>query len=133
MVKIIVKKVGEKPVVKELDKDKMELEDMQSIVGGFIEAVYVGGGIDMWLNDSGKIDGLPINIALGSEDREILDTIHGDIFFASTTPEGDTVGLSDSQIVWINNNLDNGQWAISRGDDGDVVFVPVWVYNPTAS
>lgn len=129
--KIITKKVGEPAVVKELET--LELGDMQSLVGGWIEVLHVGGNIDMWLNDSGKIDNLPINIVLGSEDYEILDSIHGDIFFARSTPDGGTVGLTDSDIVWIQNNLDNGQFAVSRGNDGKIVFCPVWVYNPSAS
>ena len=131
MAKIIVKKVDSDPVV--VDVDKLELEDMQALVGRFIEALHVGGEIDMWLNDSGKINGLPVNLVLGSQDYEILDTIHGDIFFASSTPEGETVGLSDPQITWIKNNFESGEWAISRNGHGEVVFVPVWVYNPTAS
>ena len=76
---IIVKKVGEPHEVRTIET--LELEDMQELVGGLIECFHVGNGVDMWLNDMGKLIDLPLNIAIGSQDKRVLDTIHGDVFF----------------------------------------------------
>lgn len=127
---IIVKKVNEPSEVRTLEK--LELEDMQSMVGGYIECLHVGNGVDMWLNDEGKLHGLPVNIVLGSSDREILDTIQGDVFFASANDEGETIGLTDEQISWVNRKLDSGHFATAMTEHG-LEFVPVWVYAPMAS
>ncbi len=125
--KIIFKKVGMPAEVRELET--ITLDDMQNMVGGLIECFHVGNGVDMWLNDEGKLLPLPINLAIGSQDKEILDTIHGDVFFASGNDEGDTVGLSDEQIDWVNRQLDDAEFALSFTPDG-IEFVPVWVYAP---
>jgi hypothetical protein len=37
------------------------LDDYQSAVGGDIEALELSGGATMYLNDAGKLDGLPLN------------------------------------------------------------------------
>lgn len=125
--KIIFKKVGCPTEVREFDK--LELADMQNMVGGLIECFHVGNGVDMWLNDEGKLLPLPINLAIGSQDKEILDTIHGDVFFASGNGEGDTVGLSEEQINWVNKQFDEAEYALSFTENG-LEFVPVWVYAP---
>lgn len=122
---IIIKKVGEPHEVRTMEK--LELEDMQSMVGGYIECLHVGNGVDMWLNDEGKLYNLPVNLVLGTSDKQVLDTIHGDIFFASADDEGATVGLTVEQIDWIEDKLDTEYFA-ARTSDGRFDFVPVWIY-----
>ena len=128
--KIITKKVGYAEEVREIET--LELEDMQKMVGGLIECFHVGNGVDMWLNDEGKLLSLPVNIAIGSAEREILDTIHGDVFFASGNDEGETIGLTDEQIDWIHGKLESGDFAMAHTENG-LEFVPVWVYDRAAS
>ena len=127
---IVVKKVGEEAFVKEF-VNGMELEDMQSMVGGLIECVRVAEGIDLWVNDEGKIYNLPINFVLGTDDCRLLDTINGDVFFAGNNDHGESTGLTDGQITWIKNNLSNQ--CILSDDEGNMAVVPVWIYNPSAS
>ena len=124
---IIVKKVGEEPIVKEIEK--LELNDMQDMVGGLIECLHVGNGVDMWLNDCGKIWDMPINVLLGVEEpeRQIIDSIHGDIFFASGTDEGETVGLTDEQVGYVMRKFDDGNFCIVKHKN-NLDLVPVWVY-----
>ena len=54
------------------------LEEMQAIVGGYIEIVYLDNGQIMVVNEEGKINGLPLN-----ENASMLvgytDLIMGDV------------------------------------------------------
>ena len=74
------------------------LENMQEVVGGYIEAVYPFSSepVALVCNDEAKLMGLPLNRALRYEDtREIYDIIAGPCFicdcsgenFGSLTPE----------------------------------------------
>ncbi len=127
---IIIKKVGMPHELKVIES--LKLDDMQNMVGGYIECLHVGNGVDMWLNDSGKIFNLPINMVLGSEDREILDTIQGDVFFAGSDGYGETIGLSEEQVSWVKRKLESGDFAMAHTQNG-IEFVPIWVYAPHES
>ena len=74
------------------------LEDMQAVVGGYIQAIYPFSSepIALVYNDEGKLMGLPLNRALRYEDtQEVYDIISGPCFicdcsgedFGSLTPE----------------------------------------------
>ena len=41
--------------------ERPSLEEMQKIVGGYIERVTVKGG-EMWANEEGLLQGLPLNL-----------------------------------------------------------------------
>lgn len=130
MQKIIVKEAGKEPEIREVET--IEYQMMSDLVGGFIEHVDVGGEIDLWVNDEGKIYDLPLNFALGlQEKRQILDTIQGNVFFCGHDGE-DSTGLNDAQIKWIMNHFRNCDYTIFFDDTG-VNIVPVWDYNPSAT
>lgn len=109
--KIIIKRCNEPCYVAEVEK--LELEDMQSMVGGNIELIECNVGsaenpmyVDVWLNEEGKIREMPPNLALvahgGDKSSglfEWIDCLHGDLFFAASDSEGNTVGLSEEQIT----------------------------------
>lgn len=66
--------------------------------GSMIECVYVQElsehGIDLWLNEEGKVLGLKPNFMLfGGRDVAV-----GPVFFASVDDEGETIGLTDKQV-----------------------------------
>lgn len=126
---IVIKKAGEQHETKVIEK--LELEDMQAMVGGFIECMYVGNGVDLWLNDEGKIYDLPSNIVIGSQDKEVLDIVKGDVFFAGSDGE-DTVGLTDEQLKWVDGKLNSGAFALGKTEKG-LEFLPVWVYDANLS
>jgi hypothetical protein len=93
-IKVIVCKVGHDPIVETVDTD---LKTMQSLVGGYIECLQLDGsenrGIDLWCNEEGRISALPPN-------RKVFDQfIHGDFFIAAHDDEGETVGLTEREIV----------------------------------
>ena len=88
--RVLVKEVGKDAEVREIDSS---LESMQSIVGGYIEDMYIGKGIHLVCNEEGKIDGLQTNME--TENDEIV----GNVFFCATD-EGDYCSLTDEQIEY---------------------------------
>ena len=88
--RVLVKEAGKDAEVRDIDNS---LESMQSIVGGYIEDVYIGNGIHLVCNEEGKIDGLPTN--LETENVEIV----GNVFFCATD-DCDCCSLTDEQIEY---------------------------------
>lgn len=89
--KIVVKKVGQKPEAKEING---ELHEMQEIVGGYIECINIVENILCVCNEEGKLMGLTPNFAFGE------DIIVGDVFFC-VGGEEDFESLSDDQIEFL--------------------------------
>jgi len=64
------------------------LEELQAFVGGYIELVRIDGERNLWLNEEGKLDGLPLNVKATKLTHGIIaewDFIVGDVLVA--TPE----------------------------------------------
>ena len=60
-----------------------DLQSMQSIVGGYLEAVYpFEQPVALVCRESGKLDGLTLNRALRDSDGDIYDIIAGTFFIA---------------------------------------------------
>ena len=92
----------------------LELEDMQSLVGGLIQPVYMDD-IICWVDEEGKLKGKDVNVALTSSYMgEILDTLHGDIFFTNEE-EGDE-GLNSLQIQSLLERLNDGLQTFACSD-----------------
>lgn len=76
---------------------------LELIVGGGIEGLTFAGHTDfiMFLNETGKITGLPVN-SLASifslEFVEAIDFINGDVVICGLDEEGDSCDLTDEQI-----------------------------------
>ena len=90
-----------------------ELEDLQEIVGGYIEIPYLGdvfvnNGIDVIINEEGKlIEGMKAEIAIVNEQQgNILDIVYGNCIFASHNEEGETIGLTEEQIEIVTDELE---------------------------
>lgn len=88
------------------------LEELQKIVGGYIEIPYLSdvfaeNEIDVIINEEGKfIDGLKPEIAVLSKGtNRVLDIVYGNCIFASHDEEGNTTELNDSQKEIIKNEL----------------------------
>ncbi len=65
-----------------------ELEDLQAAVGGYIEAIYpFDDEVGLVLNEEGKLNGLPLNRALYTEDHDIYDICAGDFLVVGLTGE----------------------------------------------
>ena len=60
-----------------------DLQSMQAVVGGYIQAVYpFEQPVVLVCCESGKLDGLPFNRALRDSDGDIYDIIAGNFFIA---------------------------------------------------
>jgi hypothetical protein len=101
MIRYVLKNVGEGLKAEEGD---LPLEAMQKIVGGYLDVVALPNDIDMWVNDEGLLDGLPLNLCITRthfDDQPIV----GNVFFTSHDPHGQTVSLNIDQIEWLKENL----------------------------
>ena len=55
-----------------------DLQSMQAVVGGYIQAVYpYEEPVALICNEDGKLDGLPLNRALRDSDGDIYDIVAG--------------------------------------------------------
>jgi hypothetical protein len=88
----------------ETKKIANELEDLQKIVGGYIEVpflteTFTKNGIDVIINEEGKfIEGLRPEIAIVDKNtNRILDVVMGNCIFASHDEEGETIPLTEEQ------------------------------------
>lgn len=67
-----------------------ELEEMQRLVGGYIETVYpFADPVVLVCNEEGKLNGLPLNRALFGEDGRVYDIIAGSFFIAHVPPDAE--------------------------------------------
>lgn len=76
---------------------------LSGAVGGYIECVYLHNrNLDLWINEEGKIIGLPVNpTATGfwMEMYGLTDMIMGDVIITGTADdEGYTTGLTDEEV-----------------------------------
>lgn len=88
------------------------LEELQRLVGGYIEVPYLGktfreNGIDVIINEEGKfIEGLrPEIVVLDEKTKQTLDVVYGNCIFATHNEEGDTVELSQEQAEIVMEEL----------------------------
>ena len=91
---------------------KNTLEDLQDIVGGYIEIpflsrVFNDNKIDVIINEEGKfIEGLEPEIAvMDRATQRILDVVYGNCVFASHDYEGNTIALNEEQKSIIKSRL----------------------------
>ena len=82
-----------------LKEGASQLAVLQDAVGGYIEAVDLADNLTMWVNEEGKLNGLPINpmaTMLWEKHFGFTDVIVGDVIFTGGTgSEGETLGLSE--------------------------------------
>lgn len=84
--------------------DETELEQVQTAVGGLVQAVSLDADLTLWLNEEGKLKNLPHN-PTGQHiwDKTFgqdTDYIVGDIVLTGGVDEnGATLGLSDKQLI----------------------------------
>ena len=77
------------------------LEDMQTVVGGHIQAVYpFEEPVALICNEEGKGLGLPLNRVLRLDSGEIYDVIAGTFFLCAAPPDSDRfASLTEEQIT----------------------------------
>lgn len=105
------------------------LEDLQNIVGGYIEIPFLSQkflehDIDIIINEEGKfIDGLTPEIAVMKKGTNtILDLVYGNCIFASHDEEGNTISLNDKQTKIVMEEL-NTDILLSNKEENKMFFV----------
>lgn len=80
------------------------LEELQRLVGGYIEIPYLGkifreNSIDVIINEEGKfIEGLrPEIVVIDEKTKQTVDVVYGNCVFATHDEEGNTIQLSKDQ------------------------------------
>lgn len=94
MVKVLIKEPGKEPYEKEIEDT---LDNLQEIVGGYIECVEMPGvkNVDLYVNEEGKLNKLPGNFLL----PEYEDCACGTVYMVGFDPEtGENVSITDNQI-----------------------------------
>lgn len=111
----------------EVKEIKNELEELQKIVGGYIEIPYLSkrffeNGIDIIINEEGKfIEGLKPEIAVVNRDNnKVIDIVFGNCIFASHDEEGYTTELTEEQMRIVLREL---QTEIILSNNADKNFV----------
>ena len=94
---VVVVEPKKKPMVQDISPD---LESMQKIVGGPIQAIYpFEEPVALICNEEGKLLNLPLNRALRDEEGNVYDIISGTFFLCAAPPDSDRfAGLTDQQI-----------------------------------
>lgn len=94
---VVLVKAGETAKVCEISND---YKTFRAIVGGCIECVPVlgFGGLELVCNDEAKLERLPSNRALFTEDGQCYDIVAGDFFVTVANEEGDFISLNQEQV-----------------------------------
>ena len=94
---VIVVEPKKKPTAQDIGSD---LESMQKIVGGSIEAIYpFEEPVALICNEEGKLLNLPLNRALRDDDGEVYDIISGTFFLCAAPPDSEHFEtLTDQQV-----------------------------------
>lgn len=90
-IRVLVFPVGKPPEEREIDGD---LEGIYAITGSPMQVVpYLGGTVDLYCNEEGKLNGMPPNRSVWDG----ADIIFGDFFFARQ--DGENMGpITDDDI-----------------------------------
>lgn len=113
---VIINTNGSKSIVEFEAGNSYDL--LSGAVGGWIECVsLVSKNADLWLNEEGKLDGLPqnpIGTALWTDEYGFTDIIVGNIIITGGVDnEGETLGLTDEQVNYF-MNYDSQLYSITR-------------------
>ena len=91
---VLMVEPGKAPYETQIGSD---LQSMQALVGGYIQAVYpFEQPVALVCNEYGKRDGLPFNRALRDSDGDIYDIVAGNFFIA---------GLGESELTDLPHEL----------------------------
>ena len=101
-----------------------ELEDLQAMVGGDIEVTYpFEDEVAIILNESGKINGLPLNRAIYTEDGDMQDIYAGDFLVVGLT-EDDFGSLTSEQMQKFEEQFHQPQMFVRMGRSIRAIPVP---------
>jgi hypothetical protein len=87
-----------------------KLSEFQEIVGGSVQAINLRDDLTIWVNEEGKLNGMPYNHSATLIFQAIFgkgtDVIVGDAFFTGGVDEnGNTLEISDGALSYIKKLL----------------------------
>lgn len=95
--RVLVVEPERRPEVREINDS---LKEMQGIVGGLIQPIYLDDSVALVCNDEGKLMDLPANRGLRDEDGVIYDIVCGTFFLCGAPASGDDfTSLTDEEIA----------------------------------
>lgn len=117
---ILVVEPGKVPKIREISGS---LEEMQSIVGGYIQITYpFADGVAVVCNDEGKLLKLPPNRGLCAENGELYDVLCGTFFVCGAPADCDHLdSLTPEQVEKFSKWFHSPQVFI--GMDGHIICV----------
>ena len=118
---VVVVEPKKKPMVQDISPD---LESMQKIVGGPIQAIYpFEEPVALICNEEGKLLNLPLNRALRDEEGNVYDIISGTFFVCAAPPDSDRFeGLTDQQVKTYIERFATPEMFLNVG--GDLFVLP---------
>lgn len=120
-IKVVIKRVGQSPIVTAIEND---LKTSQRIVKGRIEIVSVANGIDMIVNEEGKLNGSEPNFYIAQ--NGYTDLIFGDVLFVGVNyEEGTQISLTDGQIQYVLDWLNTCRKP--KGDEQGEEFIRYYI------
>ena len=119
--RVIVVEPLEMPAVRDIASD---LESMQKIVGGSIQAIYpFDEPVALICNEEGKLLNLPLNRALRDDEGNVYDIISGTFFVCAVPPDSDHfTGLTDQQVKTYIERFATPEMFLNVG--GDLFVLP---------
>ena len=102
-----------------------DLESMQKIVGGSIQAIYpFEEPVALICNEEGKLLGLPLNRALRDKEGQIYDVIAGTFFICGAPEDSENfTSLTDEQAAYWLKRFARPEFFVSV--NGKLICVPV--------
>lgn len=115
MLRILIVEPRRPPIEATIDNN---LESMQSVVGGLIQAVYpFSEPVALVCNEEGKYLGLSPNRALRDDHGNAYDIICGTFFICAAPPGSNKFkSLSDKQIEHYKQHFQRAEHFLNRGE-----------------
>jgi hypothetical protein len=101
--KIVIIPAEGEPYIEDIKGKTVDYDTLSSNVGGWIEHVGLESNLDLWVNEEGKMNGLPVNpiaTLLWMKYFGATDIIMGNaVITAGTDAQGDTLGFDENDAL----------------------------------
>lgn len=120
--RVLVVEPERRPEVREIDGS---LETMQSLVGGYIQAIYpFDDPVALVCNDDGKFMNLPANRGLRDENGRMYDIVCGTFFLCGAPADSDHfTSLTPEQIERYQARFSTPEMFLKM--DGHIICLPL--------
>ena len=119
--RVLVVEPERRPEVREINDS---LKEMQGIVGGLIQPIYLDDSVALVCNDEGKLMDLPANRGLRNKDGQMYDIVFGTFFLCGAPADSDHfTSLTTEQIEQYRKMFYTPE--MFWGMDGRIVCLPL--------